>query len=120
MRVGGKMTYSIKTKVTSKGDAWGRGYTTQPIYAVAGANDTGTWEDSPNPSYEVNDELKGVQKFLQEKGIKSKIVHTRSSNLFMIRRWIIVEPDKFAEAKKLTTEYLKEKESLTKYIYDAD
>ena len=62
------MTYKIstKTKITEKGDAWGRGQVIQPIYAVAGANDTGTWEDSPAPSYEVNDELKALQKHLKE------------------------------------------------------
>jgi hypothetical protein len=116
------MTYKIstKTKVTSKGDAWGRGSVTQPIYAVAGANDTGTWEDSPNPSYEVNEELKDLQKHLEENGIKSKIVASRSSNVFMVRRWIVPETDKFKEAKKLADEYLKKKESSTKYIYDAD
>jgi len=52
------MTFEIKrTKVTDKGDAWGRGRIVQPVYAVMGANDTGTWEDSPNPSYKVNKEL---------------------------------------------------------------
>lgn len=116
------MVYKIstKTKVTDTGDAWGRGRVVQPIYAVAGANDTGTWEDSPNPSYKVNEELKALQKHLEEKGIKSKIVHSESSNVFMIRRWIVPEQDKFEEAKKLADKYLKEKENKTKYIYGAD
>jgi len=114
------MTYSIKTKITEKGDAWGRGQIIQPIYAVAGANDTGTWEDSPCPSYAVNDELKALQKHLKENGINSVIKHTSSSNVFMTRRWIIVEPDKLAEAKKIANQYLKEKEKETKYIYGAD
>ncbi len=114
------MTYNIKTKITAKGDAWGRGQIIQPIYAVAGANDTGTWEDSPCPSYEVNDELKDLQKVLEKKGIKSKIISSRSSNVFMNRRWIVVEPDKLAEGKKIANQYLKEKEKETKYIYDAD
>lgn len=114
------MTYSIKTKITEKGDPWGRGQVIQPIYAVAGANDTGNWEDSPAPSYEVNDELKALQKHLKGKGIKSVIKPTRSSNVFMARRWIIPEQDKFEEAKKLAKEYLKEKEAETKYIYGAD
>lgn len=116
------MTYKIsrKTKITAKGDSWGRGSVVQPIYAVAGANDTGIWEDSPNNSYKVNDELTDLQKYLKQKGINSKIVNTQSSNAFMMKRWIVPETDKFEEAKKLADEYLKEKKSQTKYIYNAD
>jgi hypothetical protein len=113
-------SYKIKTKITKKGDAWGRGQIIQPIYAVAGANDTGTWEDSPCPSYQVDKELKDFQTHLREKGISSMIKSTESSNVFMIRRWIIVEPKKLAEAKKIANQYLKKKEEKTKYIYGAD
>jgi len=116
------MAYNIKfsnrTKVTEKGDAWGRGRIEQPIYAVAGANDTGTWEDSPNNSYKVNDELTGLQKHLKQNKIKSKIINQQSSNAFMQRRWLIVETDKYSEAKKLTDEYMKDKK--TQYLYEAD
>jgi hypothetical protein len=116
------MVYAIKfskrTKVTEKGDAWGRGRTEQPIYAVAGANDTGTWEDSPNNSYKVNDELTNLQKYLANNGIKSKIENQQSSNVFMARRWVIVETGKYEEAKKLTDKFLTEKK--TNYLYEAD
>jgi hypothetical protein len=115
-----KVKFSTRTKVTDKGDAWGRGRVEQPVYAVAGANDTGTWKDSPNNSYKVNDELKDVQKYLAEKGIKSKIVNQQSSNAFMVRRWIIVEEDKYAEGKKLADEYFKENQTKTEYLYTAD
>lgn len=116
------MAYKIstKTKVTSKGDAWGRGRVVQPIYAVAGVNDTGNWGDSPCPSYEVDKEIKDLKKYLEEKGIKSKLTSSNSSNVFMMRRWLVVETDKYEEAKKLTKEYLDKKEESTKYIYDAD
>lgn len=111
--------FKISTKKKYiKSDAW-RGYE-QPVYAVAGASDTGTWEDSPNPSYKVNDELKDFQKFLAKKGIHSKIVNAQSSNAFMTKRWVVPETDKFSQAKELTKQYLKEKESKTKYIHDAD
>lgn len=113
------MAYKISIKKKwIKTDDW-RGYE-QPIYAVAGSSDTGTWEDSPSPSYEVDKELKDFQKFLQEKGIKSKIVNAQSSNVFMAKRWVVPEQDKFAEAKELTKQYLKEKESETKHIHEAD
>jgi hypothetical protein len=114
------MAYKIstKTKITDKGDAWGRGRIEQPVFAVAGANDTGTWEDSPNNSYKVNDELEDLQKHLKSKGIHSKIENQSSSNVFMQRRWLIVETGKYEEAKKLTDEYMKEKK--TNYLYEAD
>lgn len=113
------MAYKISTKKKwIKTDDW-RGYE-QPVYAVAGASDTGTWEDSPSPSYAVNDELKGFQKFLEENGIKSRIVNARSSNVFMAKRWVVPEQDKFAEAKQLAKQYLEEKKSSTKYIHEAD
>jgi hypothetical protein len=113
------MTYKISTKKKwIKTDAW-RGYE-QPAYAVLGSSDTGTWEDSPCPSYEVDKELKDFQKFLQEKGIKSKIINAKSSNVFMIKRWIVPEQNKYIEVKKLAEQYLKEKKEEIKYIHEAD
>jgi len=113
-----KIKFSKRTKVTEKGDDWGRGRIEQPIYAVAGANDTGTWEDSPNNSYKVNDELKDLQSYLTKNGVKSKIENQESSNVFMQRRWLIVETGKYEEAKNLTDKYMKEKK--TQYLYEAD
>jgi hypothetical protein len=115
-----KMSYSVKTKVTAKGDAWGRGIIVQPIYAVAGSNDTGMWSDSPCPSDKVTAELNMMKQELKNAGIPSKEAGTPSSNVFMGRRWLIVPKEKFTEAKKIADKFLKEHEADTKYIYGAD
>ena len=114
------MTFKIKNPKKKWISIGGyRGYE-QPVYAVAGASDTGTLEDSPSPSHLVNKELKDFKSFLEKKGIKSKIVITRSSNVFMAKRWIIPEKDKFHEAKKLTKDYLKKTKDKTEFIHDTD
>jgi hypothetical protein len=97
-------------------DAW-RGYY-QPAYAVLGSSDTGTWSDSPCPSDKVNEELKGFQGFLKGNGIHSVIKTGRSSNVFMIKRWVVVSQWDFKKAKKIAGNYLKEKE--TRYVHEAD
>ena len=114
------MAYSIKTKVTAKGDAWGRGRVIQPIYAVAGSNDTGMWSDSPCPSDKVTYELDMMKMELEKAGIPSKEAGTPSSNVFMGRRWIVVPVEKYPEAKKIADKFIKEHEADTKYIYGAD
>jgi hypothetical protein len=112
------VAYKIKSKKWIKTDAW-RGYE-QSSYAVLGSSDTGTWEDSPCPSYEVDKELKDFQAYLRKKGIGSSIKTAQSSNVFMAKRWVVVQPDDFKEAKKLAGQYLKEKKEETKYIHEAD
>jgi hypothetical protein len=85
-------------------DAW-RGYN-KPYYAVAGSSDTGMWEDSPAPSNIVNEELMDLKSHLKKHGINAKLMHTESSNVFMVKRWLIVDGPKFEEAKRLVKEYL--------------
>lgn len=104
---------SVKKKWVAT-DGW-RGYE-RPIYAIAGASDTGMWEDSPAPSNKVNDELKSLKSFLTQKGIKSKIVTTKSSNNFMVKRWIVVPSEQMDEAKKVYEEY--EQSKHPEYIHD--
>jgi hypothetical protein len=99
-------------------DAW-RGYY-QPEYAVIGASDTGTWEDSPCPSGEVGKELTDFQNFLKENKIDSVRKTTRSSNVFMGKRWIVVAKWDFKKANKLAKQYLKDKKAETRYIHEAD
>jgi hypothetical protein len=99
-------------------DAW-RGYYQLP-YAVLGSSDTGMWEDSPCPSTEVNKELENFRAFLRSKGIGSTIKTDRSSNVFMIKRWVVVPKEDFAKANKLAKQYLIEKKDETRYIHEAD
>ena len=108
--------FSFKTRVTQQGDAWGRGSVTQPIFAVAGANDTGTWSDSPNPSHSVNSEILKLRSSLKKIGIPSRTSWTPSSNVFMTRRWIVVPQAQLSQAKARVSPMFKK----LNYAYPAD
>jgi hypothetical protein len=108
------MTYKIPKKKWIKTDVW-RGYG-RSAYAVLGSSDTGMWEDSPCPSDKVHKELESFREFLRNKGIDSSIKTEQSSNVFMVKRWVVVQPDDYKEAKKLAQQYLKENK--TSYIHD--
>ena len=115
------MAYGIKSKKKWVATGGYRGYEQSP-FAVLGSSDTGTWEDSPANSYEVDKELKGFQAFLRSKGIGSTIKNTQSSNVFMVKRWVVVPSEDFKEARKLGKQYLKEKDKKNglKYLHDTD
>lgn len=72
-------------------DGW-RGYE-EPVNAIAGANDTGTWDDSPCPSHVADAELKKVKILLAKNHIKFVTMTTRSSNVFCVHRYILVAPE---------------------------
>ena len=99
-------------------DPW-RGYY-QPANAVIGASDTGMWSDSPCPEDEVIAELDKFRDHLKSKGISSVIKAGRSSNVFMVKQWVVVSPWDYSKAKKIAKDYLKEKESETRFIHGAD
>jgi len=112
----GKVGHGISKgkKVYIKTDAW-RGYE-MPLYAVAGASDTGMWEDSPSPSDKVDAELQALRGELSKHGIKTRIATTESSNVFMAKRWIVVDnPDDYSRAEDIATEFLKS----ANYLHDA-
>lgn len=113
------MAYKIKQKKKFVSTGGYRGYYQSP-YAVLGSSDTGTFSDSPAPSFEVKKELKDFQAFLKKKGIKSQIKTTQSSNVFMAKRWVTVNPSDYGKAKGLAKEYLKNKEGETNYIHGTD
>ncbi len=94
---------SLKTKWV-KTDGW-RGYS-EPINAAAGANDTGTWSDSPCPSGIATKELGTVKKALRKEGIKFRETACRSSNVFCIHRYIVVPAENVERAKEITKELL--------------
>lgn len=100
-------------------DGW-RGYEI-PMLAVAGASDTGMAADSPAPSRAVTAELAAFKAFLRERGIQCKEVSTQSSNVFMVKRWIVVlDRGDFAKAARLTIAYMADHDGDTQYIHDAD
>lgn len=82
-----KTKISLK-KVWVRTDAW-RGYY-QPLNAVAGANDTGSWPDSPCPSSVRKAELKMAADVLRAAGIHYKTVYERSSNVFCTHVYLVV------------------------------
>jgi len=71
-------------------DGW-RGYN-QPIYAICGANDTGTFSDSPCPSDVCERELNLVTTGLRLAGIPFKEMVLETSNVFCVHRYIVVPP----------------------------
>lgn len=99
-------------------DAW-RGYQ-QPAGAIAGASDTGSWSDNPCPSIEVKKEIDMLKKELEESGIRTTEKLTRSSNVFMAKRWLIALPEKEVFGKQLAKKLIKKHEAETHYIHGAD
>jgi len=102
------------------GDPWGRSSYSIPEYAVAGASDTGMAHDSPAPSNTAIAELNSLRKHLREYGISSRIRHTRSGNLSMIKRWVVVSRSDFDRAKDLAKQWLADNREETWLIHDPD
>lgn len=92
-------------------DAW-RGFY-RPINAVCGANDTGTWSDSPCPSNVRAEELRRAKKILRANNIPCKQSVCRSSNCFCVHVYLCVPP----EDKDRAIGLLKPLEHDTKLFY---
>jgi hypothetical protein len=95
-------------------DAW-RGYEI-PIYAVAGANDTGMWSDSPCPSNVCSKELDDIQKQLRAAHILSRRTVCRSSNVFCIHRYLICSPDDVERGREVVQKFLNENYTRLSYL----
>src|SRR5688500_18670531 len=100
-------------------DGWGRDSFAIPQFAVVGSSDCGTWPDSPAPSDRVAEELEDFRSVLRQHHIRSRIRYTRSGNVFMIKRWIVVRRQDFVVASHLAEQYLQEHHHDTRYIHDA-
>lgn len=85
-------------------DGW-RGYS-QPIFAVAGANDTGGWEDSPCPSDLCKKELDALCADLKHAGIKFKRTYGETSNVFCIHRYVVVSKVDHARAYEIADQHI--------------
>lgn len=103
---------SLKTEYI-RTDGW-RGYS-KPIYAAAGANDTGSWEDSPCPSSLNRKELGDYKKSLRKAGIKYRTTACRTSNVFCVRVYVVVAPEDLERAKEIAEEH----EKTTRLLYAA-
>jgi hypothetical protein len=89
-----------------KSDAW-RGYE-EPEYAVCGANDTGTWSDSPCRSDVAEAELLAAKEILKKAGIQTKKITCKTSNVFCIHHYLIVRPKDKQKAVELMDNYLQD------------
>jgi hypothetical protein len=91
-------TISLK-KHYVRTDGW-RGYE-KPINAVCGANDTGTWSDSPCPSNVRYEELRKAKLILRRNKIPYKETACKSSNVFCMHVYVCVHPENLERAKEL-------------------
>lgn len=87
-----------------------------PEYAVAGANDTGMWSDSPCPSDVNARELEAVRDLLKKNKIPTKFMTLESSNVFMVRNFIIVPPYYVDNAREIVAQYLNDNYTRLLYI----
>ncbi len=94
-----------KTKYIST-DRW-RGYS-QPINAVAGANDTGEYFDSPCKSSVRKREIAGFKKLLRKENIKSSVMVCETSNVFCVHFYVLVHPTDRERALEIADEYYNE------------
>lgn len=83
-------TISKKTRYISTG-GW-HGYV-EPVNAIAGANDTGMWSDSPCPTDVCMSELRKVKQILRKNKIRYTSMICETSNVFAIHRYILVAPE---------------------------
>lgn len=102
-------------------DGW-RGYSI-PGCAVAGASDTGTWDDSPCPTPEVRAELRRFMRtVLRPAGIHSRIRYGVSSNVFCAKAWVCVSAADWPRAFDLANTYIDDDDRgprSLRYLHDA-
>ena len=88
-----------------------RGYKVPP-YALAGTSYTGDSSDSPYPFEKIQPELDKLITYLNKNGLHPGLKHTESSNVFMIKIWIVVPNDEYQKARELVDNWLNENNSL--------
>jgi hypothetical protein len=95
------MRISRKTKWVST-SGW-RGYS-EPVNAAAGANDTGTWDDSPCPSGTATRELDEYKKRLRKEKIPFTEMNCETSNVFCVNRYVLVPDEHLVRAADIAEE----------------
>lgn len=98
-------TISAKKKWIAT-DGW-RGYM-QFTNAVGGANDTGTYSDSPCPSDVRKKEIADFCYKLRRAGIKYRTAWERTSNVFCVTQQVLVHPEDRERAIEIALEHQKE------------
>lgn len=79
----------------------------QPINAVAGAKNTGSWDDSPCPSHICEKEIKEFRAILRKNKIASRLKVCQTSNVFCVHVYVLVHPDDKEKALELAEEHKK-------------
>lgn len=92
-----------------------RGYD-KPIYSVCGANDTGTWADSPCRTEVATRELGAVSEDLERFAIPHREMQTHSSNVFCTHRYLIVPPAFLERAKDIVKQHIES--NTTELLYE--
>jgi hypothetical protein len=95
----------------------GRGYY-EPTYACAGANDTGTYSDSPCPSHVAESELKSIISLLEKEKIKVKIVTCETSNVFCVHHYLVPKLKDVARAREITKDFLTKEDTRLAYLVE--
>ena len=111
------MKFCAKKKYV-RTDGW-RGYE-QPIYAVAGWNDTGSWSDSPCPSDLGIKESQLVKRVLRQNGIHFRVMSCQSSNVFCVHHYLIVPVEQIEQARKVVSEWYKINRANTRLLYSVE
>lgn len=83
-------------------DGW-RGYR-KPVFAVEEVSDTGTWSDSPCPSSKAEEKVKETKRVLKAHGVKSYEAFGTTSNVFCMKRYVIVRGIDYAKAVDILKE----------------
>lgn len=92
-----------------------RGYN-EPIYAIAGANDTGMYSDSPCPSNVREMELKAIQEVLRQNGIKTREIVCESSNVFCVHVYLVPKVKDVQRGREIVKNYLENNETRLAYL----
>lgn len=83
-------------------DGW-RGYL-KPMFAVFEVSDTGSWSDSPYPSSEAEEKVKETVATLKARKVKAYEAFGTTSNVFCMKRYIIVRGIDYARAVEILKE----------------
>lgn len=116
------MTTTKPTRRFHRGsDGWGRGSYAIPATAIVGSSYCGEWSGSPARSGDIQPEFQRFRReVLRPLGIRSRRRYTRSGNLFMVKVWLCVPSERWAEAAQAATNWLANHDRELRYLHDAD
>lgn len=111
--------YYIAQKRYHRIDGW-RGYSI-PAKAIAGGSYTGDWEDSPLAGAGLAGEISQFRReVLRPLGITARGIWGDSSNVFCMKRWLVVSDKDFPRAAEAASEWFAENDWKLRYLHDAN